>query len=113
MRGGLMERDRIIASAVANFRDCGIYALSVWSAPEMTAEEIVRSVRSRNPRDLKHGQMRTTTAGRLRTCGFELVEDGPEMHYSLTLPSPPADTDWDVLEQTFDDPEPTPPREET
>jgi len=50
--------------------------------------------------------------GQLRARGFNLVPDSPRGHYLLTIPTPPADNDWDALQQEFGDPEQTPSREE-
>jgi hypothetical protein len=104
VRGGLMKRDRIIASALVSFKEAGSYGLSVWAAPDRNTDEIVRLARSHGPQYLPHGQIRTTTVGRLRP--YTLEEDDPEGHYLLKLPTPPADADWDAIEQAFDDARP-------
>ncbi len=108
-----MTRARTAAQAEAAFKECGVHGLSVWSAVGLTASEIVRLARSHDTdekRYVPHGKMRTTTVGRLRGCGYDLVPDSPEGHYFLTLPTPPSDEDWDALQRVFGEPEETPKR---
>jgi hypothetical protein len=119
VRGGLMEREQTIKRAEAAFRDVGVYGLSVWAAIGMSAAEIVRLARGHNDpaanppkRYMPYPQMRTSTAGQLRACGFDLVPDSPFGHYLLTIPTPPAEEHWDALQREFGDAEPAPPREE-
>jgi hypothetical protein len=96
-----MKRDRTIASATASFKETGSYCLSVWAAPGMAADDIVRLARSHGPQYLPHAQIRTSTVAMLRP--YILEEDDPDGHYLLKLPTPPADSDWDAIEQAFDD----------
>jgi len=108
-----MDREQTIKSAEAAFREIGVYGLSVWSVEGLTAAEIVLHARSHDTesqRYLPHAQIRASTAGQLRRCGFALEPDSPSGHYLLTIPAPPTDDDWDALEQEFGEPEPTPRR---
>lgn len=80
-----------------------IYALSVFSVPEMSADEIARAV------PLRHSMIRESTAGRLRAAGYEVVSSpGPPGHADLLLPNPPTDNDWRALGAAFDSPRPNP-----
>lgn len=115
VRGGEMAPEPTIKSAEATFREVGVYGLSVWSAAELSAGDIVRLARSHDTerqRYLPHGKMRTSTVGQLRGHGFELVPDSPLGHYLLTIPTPPADDDWNVLQQEFGNTKPTPSKQE-
>jgi hypothetical protein len=52
--------------------------------------------------------MQTATVGRLRHGGYELIQTGAHGHYSLMLPSPPADADYDAVMAAFDPPRENP-----
>lgn len=111
VRGGEMAPDRVQKNALAHFRDCGVYGVSVWSIPDLSAHEIVRTVRRADPLDLPHGQMRISTVGQIREAGYELVPTGPRHHFTLLLPTPPTDDDWDRLQALFAGPHSCPPKE--
>jgi hypothetical protein len=110
VRGGLMDRERTAASATAAFRESGVYGLSVWAAPGMGADDIVRLARSHGPEFLPHAKIRTSTVGRLQP--YTLEADNPGGHYLLKLPTPPTNADWDALELAFDDPRLAPRKED-
>lgn len=110
VRGGLMDRDLTISNAHDEFKESGIYGLSVWSVPELDAADIIRLARSHGSIYLPHAKFRQSTIGRLRP--YALHQDIPEGHYLLKLPTPPADSDWDALERAFDSPEASPRKEE-
>ncbi len=92
----------------------GVYAISVWSWPDMTAEEIALRVKEnrgadRNP--LGHGKIRESAVGRIYGAahpGFSLVQSDEDGHYDLILPSPPSEEVWDALELMFDPAQPNP-----
>lgn len=117
IRGGLMARDGLIASA-RRYADQneGIYGITLWSWPGLTAGEIAQRVKEdhaqgRNP--VGHGQLRWSTAGVIREAmsagrAFILKKTGQDGHYTLTFPSEPSDGDWDRLEKMFGPPEPNP-----
>lgn len=89
--------------AQSHFDAEGIYALSVFSVPEMTADEIAQGV------PLRHSMIRVSTAGRLRAAGYEVVSSpGPLGHADLLLPNPPTNDDWRALDAAFDPSRPHP-----
>jgi len=110
-----MRRSDLISSAEACRRRFGYPGVSVDSWPNATVREIaykVKEIRDRTrTRLLMHGDLRKSTAGRIRNAGtrerhpFGLRKTGREGHYTLTLPSPTTDDDWDLLDATFDPPE--------
>ncbi len=102
VRGGVATAQNLASGAFRHFRDCGVYAISLWSVPGLDGDEIARVAREQSEDHLPHRQMQTSTVGRLRTYGYELVPTGPDGHYSLMLPSPPTDVDWDNLMAAFD-----------
>ncbi len=115
VRGGHMERGNLIDTAEACRRRYGFPGLSVYSWPDASVREIafrVKAIRDRTGHPLlQHGDLRKSTAGRIRNAGspdrhpFSLQKTGGEGHYTLRLPSPTTDEDWDLLDQTFDAPE--------
>lgn len=116
-----MEPERTIKNAEAAFRDpdVGMYGLSVWSAVDLSADEIVRLARSHDDREdapqrgyMPHPQMRCSRVEQLQMRGFALMPDSPRGHYLLTIPTPPADDDWAALQEEFGAPQPTPSRQE-
>lgn len=98
------------ASAEKSFRESGgeHYSLSVWSSPDLDAEGIAKAAREQGEEYLPHGRMQTSTVGLLRSLGYGLIPTDPPGHYSLMLPTPPTDEDWDNLMEAFDDPQPNP-----
>jgi hypothetical protein len=105
VRGGKMFRPDLEISAEQHFRRFGHYALSFWSVPGKTAEQIAEQI---GTEDLPHGTLRACPVERLRRLGYEVMFSGRPWHVSVILPSPPSDRDWDNLEQAFDPPQPNP-----
>jgi hypothetical protein len=110
-----MERGPTLASAEATFLEpeVGCHAISVWAVADLSAHDIVRLARSHDSdseKHLPHSQIRTSTVGQLRACGFGFLPDSPDGHYLLTLPTPPSEDDWAALDGAFTAAEPSPPR---
>lgn len=101
VRGGLMLPAGLALSVQSHFDTEGVYALSVFSVPGKTADEIVSGV------FLPHSTLRESTVGRLRAAGYDVVSSpGPPGHADLILPNSPTDDDWQALDETFDAPRP-------
>lgn len=99
VRGGLMLPSDLGLSAQSHFDVEGFHALSVYSVPGMTADEIAVGV------PLRHSKIRASTVGRVRAAGYDIVRSpGPPGHADLVLPTPPADHDWSALDRIFDPP---------
>jgi hypothetical protein len=117
VRGGMMHRKDLIASArrYADRFD-GVWGLTFWSWPGLSAGEIALRIKEAHPEGLNpigHGQMRESTAGKIRAAAedgraFQLEKTGGEGHYTLTFPSEPTDADWNRLDIMFGPPEPNP-----
>jgi hypothetical protein len=103
VRGGLMLPADLIRSAQSHRDVEGLYALSVYSIPGATAEEIARGV------PLPHAKIRTSTVGRIRAAGYDVLSSpGPPGHADLVLPTPPTDKDGSTLDGVFDPARPNP-----
>ncbi len=84
-------------SAQSHFDAEGVYALSVFSLPGLTAGEIAASV------PLPHSMIRESTVGRIRAAGYDVLPSGgPSGHADLVLTNPPTTHDWQILDRTFD-----------
>ncbi len=71
-------------------------AMSVFSLPGKTAEEISRIV------NLPHGRIRVAKAGDLSDSGFSVVVDNdPPGHANVVLPVPPSDLVLKRLDRCF------------
>jgi hypothetical protein len=110
VRGGVMGSGSMLRNAETSFADpgCGLWSLSVWSYPDMTADEIVREAKQVMPETLPQGKIRVSTVGKLRSAGFELVAMPERGHYSLVVPPEPGEPIWDHLRELFDEPIPNP-----
>lgn len=117
VRGGVMRREDMIASAKRYAaKTHGVYGLTVWSWPGMTAGEIAVRVKQAHPAGLNpvaHGQLRHSTAGKIREPGangesFNLAKTGHDGHYTLTFQAEPTDADWERLDSMFGPAEPNP-----
>lgn len=88
------------------------YALSFWASANLDLEGIVRNAREQGAltgdRNIPHGKVQVSSAGKIRAAGFELVPTAPPGHYSLTLSDPPTVDDYEAVMSAFDDPEPNP-----
>lgn len=103
VRGGLMLAADLELSAQSHFDLEGSYALSVFSAPGLSADEIAGRV------PLRHSKIRQSTVGRIRSAGYEVVSSaGPPGHADLLLPHRPSDRDWHALDIAFDPPRANP-----
>jgi hypothetical protein len=103
VRGGVMEPRVMQVGAETHYEDCGEFAISVASLPDASIEDITRMAL------LANNQIRVSTVGRIRACGYEVVpSEPPPAHADLKLPNPPTDDDWETLRSIFDDPIPNP-----
>jgi hypothetical protein len=105
-----MATESLSVSAEENFRDTGVYAVSMWSIPGMSPSEIARAVGSTW---LPHGQIRASTIGRLRAAGFEVRPspanpNEPQGHVDVILDRPLSEEAATALRATFDQPERNP-----
>jgi hypothetical protein len=113
IRGGEMRRRTLMLSATGYEADHpGEYALSFWSWPGMTADEIALRV---GRRVLPHPRFRKCAVGKIRGLEvsdgrpLDLARTGPrDGHYTLLLPAPPTDDDLDALGRLFDPSQPNP-----
>lgn len=117
VRGGLMARTGLIASARRYAaQNHGLYGLTFWAWPGLTAGQIAIRVKEMYPpgmNPLAHGQLRRSTVGKLlqpseEGRAFELRKTGPDGHYTLIFPSEPTLRDWERLETMFEAPEANP-----
>lgn len=104
VRGGLMGTTSLEANAYGSHAECGIWALSVWSYPNMTLEAVAEEARRVDPDVLPQGKIRAATAGEIRARGYELVATNQRGHYSLVVPPKPGAGVWEDLREIFDDP---------
>ena len=103
VRGGVMELAVLETNAQTHYDEFGEYALSVYSLPDRSADEIALLA------SLPHAKIRVSTVGRLREAGYPVVPSpGPPGHADLELPHPPTEGDWRVLDALFDPPRPNP-----
>src|SRR5450755_2070697 len=110
VRGGEVTRRSLEKSArLYEASYPGEYALSFWSWPQLSADDI--ALRAAMP----HPRYRKSTAGRIRNLAvsdgrpLDLVRTGPrDGHYTLRLPAPPTDDDMDALRGAFDPSQPNP-----
>jgi hypothetical protein len=105
-----MGFDSLRISAEANYRDEGLYAVSMWSLPGLDAADIAREV---GTEELPHGQIRASTVGRLRAAGFEVVRSEPVPgrapgHVDVILARPLTEEAADALRAEFDPGQPNP-----
>lgn len=95
-----MKPTDLAVSAEAHHERHGVWALSFWTVPGLSATEIAGRVGTSN---LPHPKIRWTPAGRLRELGYEVMySEPPPMHVSVILPSPPPDTTWTVIGDAFE-----------
>jgi hypothetical protein len=79
----------------------GRMGLSVYAGDDVTLEDLVTAAR------MPYGQVRRTTAGRLRERGFRLEQTGRPRHYTVLLPDANETTLRRFID-AFDIPEPNP-----
>lgn len=103
VRGGLMFPADLARGVQSHFDTEGVYALSVFSAAGRTADEIAIAV------PLPHPKIRTSTVGRVRVAGYDVVSSpGPPGHADLLFREPPTDDDWRTMDRIFDPPRANP-----
>ena len=94
-----MEPAVLETNAQTYYDEFGEYALSVYSLPGRSADEIALLA------SLPHAKIRASTVGRLRAAGYRVVPSpGPPGHADLELPDPPTEDDWRALDALFDPP---------
>lgn len=98
VRGGAMRRAAMEASAGTTYEQWGFHAISVFAHPSDSASEI----RNKHFVLSQYEKVRVSSAGRLRSAGFDLLPTGSDGHYSVVLPSPPTDEAWRRLDRAFD-----------
>jgi hypothetical protein len=112
-----MERTGLIKSARRYAaRNDGVYGLSFWAWPGLTAGQIAMRVKEMFPpgkNPIAHRQLRQSSVDKLlEPCqegrAFELRQTGLDGHYTLTFPSEPTVRDWERLEEMFEPSEPNP-----
>lgn len=109
IRGGMMLKQDMAASARRYAALKGVYGITVWSWPQLSAGEIALRVKETHPpgrNPVAHGRLRQSTAGKIREAGSDgrslrLVKTGAGGHYTLTFPGEPTDADWGRVEGMF------------
>lgn len=95
----------LVLGVQSHFDREGVYALSVFSTPGRTPDEIATSV------PLPHATIRESTVGRVRAVGYDVVPSpGAPGHADLVFPAAPTGDDWQALDAIFDPPRPNPAR---
>ncbi|MGH2771911.1 MAG: hypothetical protein ACRDIU_02055 [Actinomycetota bacterium] len=111
VRGGIMDV-RDLKKQVQTFADRGKqagkdeqFALSIFSLPNKTAEEICKIV------CLPHQKVRVAEAGAVYRSGFDLIPDNkPPGHLNLVFGSAPTEVEFERLQTIFGEPIPNPAR---
>ena len=109
-----MTLENLASSAEFHYSETGGegYALSFWASAELDVAGIVRAAREQGAIDgeryIPHGRVQVATAGKIRAAGYELIPTPPPGHYSLELPDPPTNSDYEAVMSAFDDPVPNP-----
>ncbi len=75
------------------------YEVSVWSFPEVYADETVRVARALNDGQPPHKRMQTTTAETMSALGCRVIRTDPGKpgHHSIRFRTAPTDTDIRAL----------------
>jgi hypothetical protein len=110
VRAGLMESKQLRLNAEAHHIEklaedgSDEWALSVFSVPELEADEIAMGAPFPNK------QMRITTVGVLRAAGYDVTPSPWEhpLHADLRFISEPTEDDFEALRAIFDPPRPNP-----
>ena len=107
VRGGEMKRKHL-ARAAQRYNlltgNRGEYAISVWCLPGRSGSYI--AAYSTEAAGLSYTSFRESTLGQIREAGYKMTQTGRPGHYTLRLPSPPTEADWQKIEDIFDDPKP-------
>lgn len=109
VRGGVMNPPDLYVNAVTHFQNRGEYCLSVFSIPEMSADEIAH-VMVNTCDVLRNNKIRESTVGALRAAGYDVVPSDYYGHADLRLFSEPSDEHWDRLVTLFAPPRRNPAR---
>lgn len=97
--------EALVDQAEVSKIEYGEYALSVWSVPGATHEEIVAVARTNGA--IPNRKVRVSTVERVCALGCKLVQSQFDGHYELVLPGSPDDMDWEALIDAFDGPYPS------
>ena len=101
VRGGTMQNRDLDNNARDHHDEFpGEWALSVWSAAGISADEI--SERSA----IRNRKIRVSTVGALRGIGCDVVPSDEFPHADLRLPREPTDDLWTDLRAAFSEPMP-------
>ena len=82
VRGGEMLSESVRRSAERNNREFGFYGVSVYLAIDVPLAELCATV----DQIARYGQVRLSTAGRLRSEGFPLIPTIDHPHFDIVLP---------------------------
>jgi hypothetical protein len=113
VRGGSMTLEGLRERLDEDFEADGVYDISVWTFPDMDAEEIALRVREADPdcNHLPHNRMQSASVGDIRALGLEvLLTEPPPDHHSIRFPARPADNQLEDLMAVFDEPRHNPAR---
>src|ERR1051325_6030301 len=100
-----MRSDYVIRTASDVHDEYGMFSISVFLALDMAVQELC----SQEPYLARYGQVRLSTAGRLREAGFALLPTLARPHYDIVLPDIEGPT-LDRLDGCFAEPIPNPAR---
>ena len=95
VRFGYMLPLDLERSARVSWLTDGVYALSVWSLPGMTAPDIALAV------GLRHAVIRSCTVAQIRSAGYDVTDSDHRGHCQVLFPHPPTDNDWRRLDLCF------------
>jgi hypothetical protein len=104
VRFGLLRAADIKVSADAHEAKHLIRALSIFSGPALTTNQIARKARQ------PHGQLRESTIGQLRHAGYEVTTPARNGHCLILLAEVASADEADILDACFDSPIPNPHR---
>ena len=93
------------SAAEKNYREAGVYELSVFASEDLDVAGIVLAAREDDPRALPHNKLQTSPAKAIRSAGCQLVySEPPRGHCSLTFSTPPTDRDFEALLKALGEP---------
>lgn len=103
VRGGIMGSSSLRSNAYGSHEELKLWAISVWSYPNMEPEEVAEEARRVDEMALPQGKLRFSTAGRICSEGYELIATNQPGHYSLVVPEEPDEAVWEDLRSIFDE----------
>jgi hypothetical protein len=107
VRGGEGKAKTIAVNAQTTFDTDHFWGVSSFSAAGLTAAQIAQI--AYDAERLPHPQIRTSTAGRIRSAGFEIDETPDDYpHADILVPPEPSDEVCAQLADLFDQPIPNP-----